>query len=201
MLKNKSIKDRLFRSSPTKRVLSVWKVCSVRLVSTARTASTPPQDREQVAYHKEDEKGQILQEGINERRSIPAGCGDLYSKHRHNDLPMIPFLHLLLYVRSSVSWRPVLAGWRPAGSRLPDRRDFRSYYAERRRSAARRWSQPHSVADYPELYSYDPAYAYEVAVNMHDGSERMYGEKQENVYYYITTLNSHHMPQPCQQVL
>ncbi len=42
MLKNKSIKDRWYRSSPTKRVLSVWKVCSVRLVSTARTASSTP---------------------------------------------------------------------------------------------------------------------------------------------------------------
>ncbi|WP_419766571.1 hypothetical protein, partial [Acinetobacter baumannii] len=30
---------------------------------------------------------------------------------------------------------------------------------------------------------YDPSYAYEVAVIMHDGLERMYGEKQENVYY------------------
>ena len=42
---------------------------------------------------------------------------------------------------------------------------------------------------------YDPAYAYEVAVIMHDGLVRMYGEAQENVYYYITTLNeNYHMP-------
>ncbi|MDY2518489.1 pyruvate dehydrogenase (acetyl-transferring), homodimeric type, partial [Salmonella enterica subsp. enterica serovar Typhimurium] len=47
----------------------------------------------------------------------------------------------------------------------------------------------------PNCISYDPAYAYEVAVIMHDGLERMYGEKQENVYYYITTLNeNYHMP-------
>ncbi|MEY0169232.1 pyruvate dehydrogenase (acetyl-transferring), homodimeric type, partial [Escherichia coli] len=40
-----------------------------------------------------------------------------------------------------------------------------------------------------------PAFAYEVAVIMQDGLERMYGEKQENVYYYITTLNeNYHMP-------
>ena len=42
MLKNKSIKDRPCQSSPTKRVPSVWKVCSVRSVSTARTASSTP---------------------------------------------------------------------------------------------------------------------------------------------------------------
>ena len=47
----------------------------------------------------------------------------------------------------------------------------------------------------PNCISYDPSYAYEVAVIMHDGLERMYGEKQENVYYYITTLNeNYHMP-------
>ncbi len=42
MLKNKSIKIVWYRSSPTKRVLSVWKVCSVRLVFTARTVSSTP---------------------------------------------------------------------------------------------------------------------------------------------------------------
>ncbi|MCE1713929.1 pyruvate dehydrogenase (acetyl-transferring), homodimeric type, partial [Enterobacter hormaechei] len=47
----------------------------------------------------------------------------------------------------------------------------------------------------PNCISYDPAFAYEVAVIMHDGLERMYGEKQENIYYYITTLNeNYHMP-------
>lgn len=47
----------------------------------------------------------------------------------------------------------------------------------------------------PNCISYDPAYAYEVAVIMHDGLVRMYGEAQENVYYYITTLNeNYHMP-------
>ena len=47
----------------------------------------------------------------------------------------------------------------------------------------------------PNCISYDPAFAYEVAVIMHDGLVRMYGEAQENVYYYITTLNeNYHMP-------
>ena len=41
----------------------------------------------------------------------------------------------------------------------------------------------------PNCISYDPAFAYEVAVIMQDGVRRMYGEAQEDVYYYITTLN------------
>ncbi len=49
-----------------------------------------PQDREQVAYYKEDEKGQILQEGINE---LGAGCSWLAAatSYSTNNLPMIPF--------------------------------------------------------------------------------------------------------------
>ena len=47
----------------------------------------------------------------------------------------------------------------------------------------------------PNCISYDPAYAYEVAVIMHDGLVRMYGDNPENVYYYLTTLNeNYHMP-------
>ena len=43
----------------------------------------------------------------------------------------------------------------------------------------------------PNCISYDPSYAYEVAVIMQDGLRRMYGD-QENVYYYITTLNENY---------
>ncbi|MGL4859052.1 MAG: transketolase-like TK C-terminal-containing protein, partial [Enterobacteriaceae bacterium] len=44
----------------------------------------------------------------------------------------------------------------------------------------------------PNCISYDPAYAYEVAVILQDGLQRMYGD-QENVYYYITTLNENYL--------
>jgi pyruvate dehydrogenase E1 component len=48
----------------------------------------------------------------------------------------------------------------------------------------------------PSCVSYDPAYAYELAVIIHDGLVRMYGQKQENIYYYITTMNeNYYMPQ------
>ncbi len=91
MLKNKSIKIVWYRSSPTKRVLSVWKVCSVRFgIYSPNGQQYTPQDREQVAYYKEDEKGQILQEGINE---LGAGCSWLAAatSYSTNNLPMIPF--------------------------------------------------------------------------------------------------------------
>ena len=43
----------------------------------------------------------------------------------------------------------------------------------------------------PNCVSYDPTFAYELAVIFHDGLKRMY-EKGENVYYYITTLNENY---------
>jgi pyruvate dehydrogenase E1 component len=44
----------------------------------------------------------------------------------------------------------------------------------------------------PNCVTYDPTYAYEVAVIVHNGMQRMYGEKQEDVFYYITTLNENY---------
>ena len=41
----------------------------------------------------------------------------------------------------------------------------------------------------PNCVTYDPSFAFEVAVIMQDGINRMYGEKQEDVFYYMTTLN------------
>ena len=43
----------------------------------------------------------------------------------------------------------------------------------------------------PNCVSYDPTFAYEVAVIVQDGLRRMYAE-QEDVYYYITTLNENY---------
>jgi pyruvate dehydrogenase E1 component len=47
----------------------------------------------------------------------------------------------------------------------------------------------------PNCISYDPTFAYEVAVIMQDGIRRMYGEDQENVFYYLTLMNeNYHQP-------
>jgi pyruvate dehydrogenase E1 component len=43
----------------------------------------------------------------------------------------------------------------------------------------------------PNCISYDPTYAYEVAVIVQDGLRRMYGD-QEDIYYYLTTLNENY---------
>ncbi len=152
MLKNNPSKTASCRLSPTKRVLSVWKVCSVRSVFTARTASsTPRRTVSRLLTSKEDEKGQILQEGINE---LGAGASWLAAatSYSTNNLPMIPFyIYYSMFGFQRIGDLCWQAGDQQARG-FPDRWYFRSYNAERRRSAARRWPQPYSVADYPELY-------------------------------------------------
>ncbi len=93
MLKNKWIKDRLVPiiadEARTFGMEGLFR--QIRYLQPERSA-VHPQDREQVAYYKEDEKGQILQEGINGAQVAGYLPGwqrrPLYST---NNLPMIPF--------------------------------------------------------------------------------------------------------------
>jgi len=153
-----------------------------------------PQDREQLSYYKEDEKGQILQEGVNE---LGAGASWLAAatSYSTNNLPMIPFyiyysifgfqrIADLLWSAADQQARGFLIGGTSGRSTL--------------NGEGLQHADGHShilSLTIPSCISYDPAYAYELAVIIHDGLIRMYGEKQENIYYYITILNeSYSMP-------
>ena len=79
------------RSCPTSRARSGWRGCSARSASTRRSASSiSPQDSEQLMFYKEDQHGQILEEGITEAGSISSfiAAGTSYSAH---GVPMVPF--------------------------------------------------------------------------------------------------------------
>lgn len=149
-----------------------------------------PQDHEQLAYYKEDEKGQILQEGINE---CGAGASWLAASTSYstNDLPMIPFyiyysmfgfqrIGDLLWAAGDQQARGFLIGGTSGRTTLNGE------------GLQHQDGHNHVIAaTIPNCISYDPAYAYEVAVIIQDGLRRMYRE-QENVYYYITTLNENY---------
>jgi pyruvate dehydrogenase E1 component len=153
-----------------------------------------PQDREQVAYYKEDEKGQILQEGINE---LGAGASWLAAatSYSTNNLPMIPFyIYYSMFGFQRIGDLCWQAGDQQARGFLIGGTSGRTTLNGEGLQHEDGHSHIQSLT-IPNCISYDPSYAYEVAVIMHDGLERMYGEKQENVYYYITTLNeNYHMP-------
>ncbi|MFP3029137.1 MAG: pyruvate dehydrogenase (acetyl-transferring), homodimeric type, partial [Arsenophonus sp.] len=91
MLKNNSIKDRLVPIIPDEaRTFGMEGLFRQIGIYSPNGQQYTPQDREQIAYYKEDEKGQILQEGINE---LGAGASWLAAatSYSTNNLPMIPF--------------------------------------------------------------------------------------------------------------
>lgn len=153
-----------------------------------------PQDREQVAYYKEDVKGQILQEGINE---LGAGASWLAAatSYSTNNLPMIPFyIYYSMFGFQRIGDLCWAAGDQQARGFLIGGTSGRTTLNGEGLQHEDGHSHIQSLT-IPNCISYDPAFAYEVAVIMQDGLERMYGDKQENVYYYITTLNeNYHMP-------
>ena len=107
--------------------------------------------------------------------------------------PMIPFF--IFY--SMFGFQRVgdldLVVRRPAGPRLPARRDRGPHHAHRRGAAALRRPEPAARdARYPNCRAYDPAFAYEVGVIVRDGIERMYGAEPEDCFYYLTLYNENY---------
>ena len=97
--------------------------------------------------------------------------GNLLQQH---DVPMIPFyIYYSMFGFQRVGDLD-LGGRRHARARLPARRHRRPHHAERRRPAARGRPQPPVSSTIPNCISYDPTFAYELAVIIQDGLRRMY---------------------------
>lgn len=146
-----------------------------------------PQDSDQVAYYREDKKGQVLQEGINELGALASwvAAGTSYS---NNNEPMIP-----VYIYYSM-FGPQRVGdliWAAGDSQT---RGFLVGGTAGRTTLNGEGLQHqdgHSLVLFntiPNCISYDPTYGYEVAVIVQDGLRRMY-EENENIFYYITVMN------------
>ena len=150
-----------------------------------------PQDKDQVAYYKEDKKGQVLQEGINELGAMGSWTAAATS-YSVNDCPMIPFY---IFYSMFGFQRTGDMCWAAADQRA---RGFMVGGTSGRTTLNGEGLQhedghSHIIANtIPSCISYDPTYGYEVAVIVQNGVERMYGEKQEDIYYYLTTLNENY---------
>ena len=150
-----------------------------------------PQDRDQVAYYKEDKKGQVLQEGINELGAMGSWVAAATS-YSINDCPMIPFYvfySMFGFQRTGdMCWA---AGDQMARGFLVGGTSGRTTLNGE--GLQHEDGHSHIIANtIPNCVTYDPTYGYEVAVIVRDGIERMYGENQENVFYYLTTLNENY---------
>ena len=149
-----------------------------------------PEDKDQLMFYKEDKEGQILQEGINEAGAMCDWMAAATSYSTHG-VPMIPF-----YIFYS------MFGFQRVGDFAWAAGDMRARGFLLGGTAGRttlngeglQHEDGHShvlSSTIPNCVSYDPTFAYEVAVIMQDGLRRMYAE-QEDVYYYLTVMNENY---------
>lgn len=160
-----------------------------------------PQDADQLMFYKEDKSGQILQEGINEAGAMSSwiAAATSYANHGIATIPFYIYYSMFGFQRvGDLAWaagdmlaRGFLIGGTAGRTTLNgeglQHQDGHSHL---------------QAATIPSCVSYDPSFAYELAVIVQDGLRRMYVE-QENVFYYITVMNENYahpeMPEGAEQ--
>jgi len=149
-----------------------------------------PQDADQLMFYREDKQGQILEEGINEAGSLCSwlAAATAYANHGVNMIPFFIYYSMFGFQRVGDFI------WAAADSQA---RGFLVGGTAGRTTLAGEGLQhqdghSHLLAStVPNCVSYDPTYAYELAVIVQDGMRRMYQE-QESVFYYITCMNENY---------
>jgi len=146
-----------------------------------------PVDRDMLLFYRESKDGQILEEGITEAGSAAsfAAAGTSYATHGQMTIPFYIFYSMFGFQRTGDQFwafgdargRGFLMGATAGRTTLNgeglQHQDGHSHLL---------------AASIPNILAYDPAFAYELAVIVKDGLERMY-RKQEDVFYYITLYN------------
>ncbi|NND65663.1 MAG: pyruvate dehydrogenase (acetyl-transferring), homodimeric type, partial [Gammaproteobacteria bacterium] len=150
-----------------------------------------PQDAEQLMYYREDQSGQILQEGINEAGSFCSWLAAATSYANH-DLPLIPF-----YIYYSMFGFQRIGDFAWAAGDMRSRGFLIGGTAGRTTLAGEglQHQDGHSLllsSTIPNCVSYDPCYAYEMAVIIQHGLQRMMVD-QDDVYFYVTAMNENYI--------
>ncbi len=155
-----------------------------------------PQDAGQLSYYKEARDGQILQEGLNESGGISSwiAASTSYSTHGVMTVPFYIFYSMFGFQRiGDLAWAAGDA--RARGFLLGATSGRTTLMGE-----GLQHDDGHShvlSSTVPCCVSYDPTFAYELAVIIREGMRRMYVDN-EDIYYYITLLNENyaHPPMP-----
>ncbi|WP_370981543.1 pyruvate dehydrogenase (acetyl-transferring), homodimeric type [Agaribacterium sp. ZY112] len=146
-----------------------------------------PHDHDQIMYYKEDKKGQILEEGINEAGAMSAwiAAATSYSTYRSPTIPFYVYYSMFGFQRiGDLAW---LAGDAQARGFLIGATAGRT--SLNGEGLQHQDGHSHLLANtIPNCRTYDPTYGHELAVILADGLKRMYKDK-ENVFYYVTTMN------------
>ena len=153
-----------------------------------------PEDADKVMWYKESKDGVMLEEGITEAGAFSAWSA-LATAYSTYDFPMIPFylfysmfgfqrIHDLAWAAGDAQAKGFLIGATSGRTTLNgeglQHQDGHSHVLS---------------STIPNCLSYDPAFAYEVAVIIKDGIKKMYVDK-ENYFYYITTTNENYEHPP-----
>jgi pyruvate dehydrogenase E1 component len=149
-----------------------------------------PQDADQLMYYREDKSGQMLQEGINEAGAISSWIAAATS-YSNSNVPMVPFyIFYSMFGLQRVGDLAWAAGdMRCRGFLLGGTAGRTTLNGE---GLQHEDGHSHILAStIPNCVSYDPTFAYEVAVIIQDGLRRMLKD-QEDVYYYITLMNENY---------
>jgi pyruvate dehydrogenase E1 component len=149
-----------------------------------------PQDADQLLYYREDKKGQILEEGINEGGAMCSwiAAGTSYANHGVSMVPFYIYYSMFGYQRVGDFWWA--AGDMQARGFLIGGTAGRTTLAGEGLQHQDGHSQLLATV-VPNCVAYDPTYAYELAVIVQDGLRRMY-VGQEHVFYYVTCMNENY---------
>jgi pyruvate dehydrogenase E1 component len=153
-----------------------------------------PVDADSLMYYKEATDGQILEEGINEAGSMSSfiAAGTAYASHNINTIPFYTYYSMfgpqrvgdLVWAAGDLRCKGFLVGATSGRTTL--------------NGEGLQHQDGHThlfTSTVPNLVSYDPAFAYEIAVIVRDGIYRMY-EKQESIFYYISIGNENYAMPP-----
>ena len=153
-----------------------------------------PEDAGQLMFYREDRKGQVLQEGINEAGAFSSwiAAATSYSNHDVQMVPFYAFYSMFGFQRiGDLAW--AAGDSRARGFLIGGTAGRTTLNGE-----GLQHEDGHShvlAATIPNCVSYDPAYAYELAVIVHEGLRRMVAE-QEDVFYYLTVMNENYRHPP-----
>ncbi len=153
-----------------------------------------PEDAGEIAYYREDQKGQILEEGITEAGAMAdwIAAATSYSSH---DLPTVPFyIYYSMFGYQRVGDLCWAAGDMQARGFLIGGTAGRTTLA----GEGLQHQDGHNLIFFsavPNCLAYDPCFGYELAVIIREGLRRML-ENGENIYYYLTVMNENYLHPP-----
>ncbi len=149
-----------------------------------------PEDADELNSYRESQDGQVMEEGINEAGAFAAwlSAATSHATHRYTLMPFYIYYSMFGFQRiGDLAW--AAGDLQARGFLLGGTAGRTTLNGE---GLQHQDGHSHLLAStIPNCISYDPCYAYELAVIIQDGMRRMFVE-QEPVYYYVTVMNENY---------